>query len=406
MADLSGMLSQINSTIGDMGRANGQMLGGVIANSMMPEVDPNNPQSMRKYADWARRNGKPQEAMIMEQRAMEAERTMRKKAVAEAGNRMVGQYAKAARSGEGVQEAYDKLMDFSMNAGVDMTNQVNQIDAAARAAEDQAFQKAQQERTVQRQNAQQAAIGAMAGKSEAEMAKAVASAPEQVRDIYQEAASRQMTFNKQVKQAEQEKVELKTPVSTKGIDASIDTIKDPQVKEKLKAERDALLEAKANYWDEAAGEWKTPASRRQWEQRVGELHKLAFKTGTDEIFNEKNRREDAEMMKAREISNARSNKVTDKEIETWAEANNKDITATAFDGEDSGLFGQKENNVTLEQARAAVIQERINAIEASYGNAGSPLQEASTGPEDIPAGWTTEEWNALTAEEQAAIRGA
>lgn len=400
MADLSGMLSQINSTIGDMGRANGQMLGGVIANSMMPEVDPNNPQSMRKYADWARRNGKPQEALMMDQRAMEAERDMRKRAVGEASNRMIGQYARAKREGTGEQEAYDTLMDFANNAGVDVTQQVNSIDAAARAAEDQDFQRAQQERTQQRQNAQQAAIGAMSGKSEQEISKAVANAPAQVRDIYQEAATRELAFQEQVRKVEQEKAELKTPVSTSGIDSAIDFIEDPDVKERLKAERDALVESKSNYWDDKAGEWKTPQSRRQWERQVANLHETAFKTGTQELFNKKNRELDAAEMKQRELSNARKNKVTPSELEEWSKRTGKEITA---EGQQPGFFG--EDNVTQEQAIAAVIQERINAIEATYGSLESPAP-AEGGDREVPAGWTREEIDALTDEEYASLTGA
>lgn len=400
MADLSGMLSQINSTIGDMGRANGQMLGGVIANSMMPEVDPNNPQSMRKYADWARRNGKPQEALMMDQRAMEAERDMRKRAVGEASNRMIGQYARAKREGTGEQKAYDTLMDFANNAGIDVTQQVNSIDAAARAAEDQDFQRAQQERTQQRQNAQQAAIGAMSGKSEQEITKAVANAPAQVRDIYQEAATRELAFQEQVRKVEQEKAELKTPVSTSGIDSAIDFIEDPDVKERLKAERDALVESKSNYWDDKAGEWKTPQSRRQWERQVANLHETAFKTGTQELFNKKNRELDAAEMKQRELSNARKNKVTPSELEEWSKRTGKEITA---EGQQPGFFG--EDNVTQEQAIAAVIQERINAIEATYGSLESPAP-AEGGDREVPAGWTREEIDALTDEEYASLTGA
>jgi hypothetical protein len=75
--DLSGMLNQIAGTIGEGYQIDeknaGAAMGGIIANAVKPELDMNDPASVRKYAEWAGRNGKKEEATLMHQKAAELE---------------------------------------------------------------------------------------------------------------------------------------------------------------------------------------------------------------------------------------------------------------------------------------------------------------------------------------------
>lgn len=71
--NLSGMLNSIAQTIGSgytiAGKSAGEAMGDQIANAFRPKVDPNDPDSMLKYAEWAKRNGKPEEARMYEDKA-------------------------------------------------------------------------------------------------------------------------------------------------------------------------------------------------------------------------------------------------------------------------------------------------------------------------------------------------
>ena len=56
-ANLTGMLSQLASDVGEMGKAY-DWTHNAVRTLSMPEVDENDVQSLEVYAEWARRNGK------------------------------------------------------------------------------------------------------------------------------------------------------------------------------------------------------------------------------------------------------------------------------------------------------------------------------------------------------------
>ena len=66
-ANLGGMLNQIAGTLESgytiNGKNAGAAIGDVIANAVRPEVDTKDPVSMMKYAEWARNNGRNDEAL-------------------------------------------------------------------------------------------------------------------------------------------------------------------------------------------------------------------------------------------------------------------------------------------------------------------------------------------------------
>lgn len=348
--NLSGMLSQMNNTIGQMGEQNGKLLGGVIANANMPEVDPSNPQSMYKYAEWARRNGKPQEAMMMQQQAHAAEKEMRAKAMQQAKAGMVGKYHTAVKSGEGEQEAYDNLVKFGANAGEDMTRLVDQIDAGERARQDQEWQATQQAKATKRENAQQMALGAMAGKTESEIETAISSAPEEFRDIYQEVGRREIAFQSELQKSKDRKADIKTPLDTTGVDSAIKQVENPELSKRFTAEKAQLEESKGNYWNAERKEWHSPESKRAWEREVSKLHRSAWDAVTREVINKENRVLDEEADFQRAIGKARGAKVTETEIANWQEANDAWNTWEP----------------SREEAIAGVIAEREKGVREAY----------------------------------------
>ena len=393
--NLGGMLSQMNGSIGRAGENAGRMIGDVISNANMPEVDPNDPQSMYAYADWARRNGKGQEAFAIQQQAAAAEKEMQKKAVTEAKNRMVGQYAQATRAGEGQQEAYDNLMEFANNAGEDVTTQVNNIDSGVRAQEDQEWQAKQQAKTQERENAQQMALGAMVGRSESEIQTIMSTAPEKFRDIYQTVATRELQFQEQVAKSETRKADLKTPVDTKSIDSAIGSIDNDDLKTRFTAELAQLNDTKSNYWDDKKKQWRSPESRRAWEREVSKLHRSSWDAVTREVINTENRALDEEDNFQRAIGKARSTKVTETEITNFTDA-------VAADDGTWNLMGY--GKLTREQAISGVIAEREKGVREAWNRAEAPVDGGTETPTGIPEGWTQAEWEALTPEEQASLR--
>lgn len=404
-ANLSGMLSQMNNTIGQMGEQNGKLLGGVIANMNMPEVDPSNPQSMYKYAEWARANGKPQEAMMMQQQAHAAEKEMRAKAMQQAKAGMVGKYHSAVKAGEGEQKAYDDLVQFGANAGEDMTRVIDQIDASERARQDQEWQATQQQKTVARENAQQMAMGAMVGKTEEEIAAAVEKAPAEFRDIFQEVGRREIAFQNEVQKSQDRKADIKTPVDTKGIDSAIGQIENPELSKRFNAEKAQLEDTKGNYWNDKRGEWHSPESKRAWEREVSKLHRSAWDAVTREVINKENRALAEEEDFQRAIGKARGNKVTETEITNYQEAHNP------F-GPD---FLRADSTPTREEAIAGVIAEREQAVREAYGRAEAPVDGGTEPPKDeqvrtqvpqaaLDAGVTPELWEVMDEAGRAAFQ--
>ena len=75
--NLTGMLSGIANTLSQGyeigGVSAGEALGNNIRQAAKPELDMKDPVSIRKYADWAGRNGKDEEALLMQQKAVEVE---------------------------------------------------------------------------------------------------------------------------------------------------------------------------------------------------------------------------------------------------------------------------------------------------------------------------------------------
>lgn len=355
--NLSGMLSQMNNAIGDMGEKNGEILGNVVANANMPTPDPNDPQSMYQYAEWARRNGKAQEAMTMQMQAREAEKKQKDEALTKAKAGLTSKYHQAVKTGVGEQEAYDNLIQFGIDQGQEVTPSIDQIDAGERGRQDQEYQMAQAEKLKRRENAQQMAIGAMTGKTEVEITKSIEDAPEEFRDIYQTVGQRELQFQEAVAKSASRKEDIKTPVDTKSITNAIGSIDNKKLAKRFTAELAELEGTKSNYWDKKKGQWKSTESKRAWEREVSKLHRSSWDAVTREVINEEDRALAKEEDFQRALGRARSAKVTETEIENYTDA-------VADDDGTWNVGGYGE--ISRQDAIAGVIAEREEGLREAY----------------------------------------
>ena len=77
-SNLTGMLGRIAGTVGEMGEP-GKPLLTTSRTLSAPQLDMDNPESMKAYAEYLRRNGKEKEAMAMMAQATELARANRAK---------------------------------------------------------------------------------------------------------------------------------------------------------------------------------------------------------------------------------------------------------------------------------------------------------------------------------------
>ncbi len=97
-SNLTGMLSGIGDTIGQMGEP-GRAFTENIRTLSAPQLDMENPQSMKAYAEYLRRNGKEQEAIAMLDKASQLERANKSR------NGQAAIVAMAAKLKPGMDEA-------------------------------------------------------------------------------------------------------------------------------------------------------------------------------------------------------------------------------------------------------------------------------------------------------------
>lgn len=120
-SNLSGMLTQIGDTIGEMGKPGEQYLD-TFRRSMAPEVDLNSSDSLLNYSDWARRNGYDDEAekylaLGYKQKAVEGEKNYKTRIATDteklrAFNTSVGSLEQAVTNGDvGAEIALEKVKD-------------------------------------------------------------------------------------------------------------------------------------------------------------------------------------------------------------------------------------------------------------------------------------------------------
>lgn len=151
--NLGGMLSQMGTALGSMGKA-GDGLTRSIEGSFMPNVDPNDPESLRRMMQWQNSLGRTDEAAVTmgSIRDMETERRAKAKAEKESlekrqilGFRQAYQRAKNAGDQAQMEKIKQSAGAFSQQSGIDVMSGINQVDqiGAAEEARERAAQQFQ-----------------------------------------------------------------------------------------------------------------------------------------------------------------------------------------------------------------------------------------------------------------------
>ena len=132
-ANLSGLLSGIGKTIGEMGGPGNAMIDNVRTLNA-PSIDPNDPASMRAYADWAMRNGDRQTAQQYQLAAgkLEQEQGARKAATDSAGfqrslNKLEEARAQALQNAGGDKQAEAQINSQYDTAANAVSGKMNQM---------------------------------------------------------------------------------------------------------------------------------------------------------------------------------------------------------------------------------------------------------------------------------------
>ena len=397
-ANLGGMLSQIGETVGSMGGA----LDPLLSAATKPRGDMNDPAHLANLAQWASSNGDSAAASMYMSQAREAKadsryqaaelKQKRAEAIDQARVGMVNKYAKAVESGQNPQKAYDELMEFSSNAGVDVQAQIGGIDQR-KASQDE------QQRVAQRQAEEDADKGFRdAFNAQLSGAKDPTSLLAKVPDAHRETAqvmiAREVQFQEQVRERDERETSVSAPVDSDLATSSIESIESEEVKAAFKARLEAL-KPEDHGWN--GKQWNTPTQRRAYETKITAIEAEAFKTHTEELADKKKQEGYAERDKAEAIQSARKNKVTLGEQRAWALANGEPLAGS---DDAKGMWNREDNDTSSREATAGVIADRIAAIELSYGN-NTPTETGS-----FPEGWTAGQaaWDRLSPEEQEEYR--
>lgn len=132
-ANLTGLLSGIGNTIGSMGGPGNAMIDNVRTLNA-PNIDPNDPASMRAYADWAMRNGDRQTAQQYQLAAgkLEQEQGARKAATDSAGfqrslNKLEEARAQALQNAGGDKQAEAQINSQYDTAANAVSGKMNQM---------------------------------------------------------------------------------------------------------------------------------------------------------------------------------------------------------------------------------------------------------------------------------------
>jgi len=144
-ANLSGMLSQIGGTIGGMGKA-GDALVRPLENTFRPDVDPNDPDSLRRLMQWQQGIGREDAArttMMQAERLAEKQQEEKVKKEGQARAMAISQYEKALQVGDpdAIAAAEDAVRKVGEAQGIDVTGLLAGVEQRSFAQTNQAYQE-------------------------------------------------------------------------------------------------------------------------------------------------------------------------------------------------------------------------------------------------------------------------
>jgi len=398
--NLGGMLTDIGKTVGSMGDA----YKPVMQAATKPRGDMNDPQHLRNLAQWASSNGDSAMAgqYMQEARRIGTEQKVaNEKAVKEAKDRSVNTavsaYNTALMTGDPdkIQAAYEEAVRVGNDTGRNTINAVSQLEGAQRQRDEAAYVAGKRQKAAAEEGFVADFSTKVTGDMTAEqIQKKVDAVAPQFREQAQTIASRQITFNNQVAKDKERNADLSAPVSGDFAKTSVASIKDENVRANFESRLEALEEPAG--WDGKT--WATTADRRRHQQQVDALAKEAFKAGTDELILKGRAERDREESIANGAAVVARQAISKSDIDAYATAYGIDVK------EDGGLWDLDKNNMTYEEVKTAIRQERMDGYYDGLGidNPNKPDTYDAETLATPPEGWTggAAAWNALNDEEK------
>lgn len=426
--NISGMLNQIAGTLGSGFQFGDNNTGfaGSIRNSLAPQLDTNDPKSLEEYAEWARRNGNPEEAMRYRQMAERQREKTRELGIQRAFEASKARYRNALVSQDPARIAQEEniMSKFGEQYGVKATEAMSNVmsdvrteeaanlrmktdklrlDSLEKATKEEA--DAKQLTTQLQQIASSTGVDSAAFNAFKQNNPLAAKYPEVVQDF----ESSELRLANERERRENQKAELSSLPSLSYATSLVNDprVNDPALSKNLK-DLESQLESKKSGGSDV---WDSLAEKRMFEKNLKRLE--------DQAMRRLQLEESAERQKARSIENNIRNIEADKalvrptvsEIKTETEAVRDALTSygvfkpsssEAIDDEDklAEAFGEEaaklyKGKTPAEIASMRVIEEKqrpydtvINSLRAELSSTqGETTEEGRLKVGDVESGY-------------------
>lgn len=364
-ANLTGMLSQIGATIGSMGSAGDGLLS-PIKQSFRPDLDPNDPESLRKAAAYQTGVGETEAGRLYAAQAQElAEKQRREQEQTRQGvvARQMATLRQAVQQGELTPEQFaaaeEGLIANATEAGMNPAALVGFVDKTkneylaakdAQLARDFRAKAAKDEQAIQSLSAGLAAVDTSDSKA---LEQFIKNAGEYSAEA-QQLVSRQLQINNQLSTVREQQKTMATPLDLSGVEAQLEQLPD-EFRKTLQPRVDALKKTQEQGF--VNGGWKTLAHRTS---AAKQANALLNQIGTAAMSNASQ-----EVTAARRQESDKLEKVERLRLQKLAPLDSGEVNARA-----RVLFGRDEDGdvraITpedLDKAEAVLRQERSMGID-------------------------------------------
>ena len=406
-ANLGGMLSQIGGSFGSRGGQMGAQLGNMIMRSSAPKVDPSDPGSYRRAAEYARATGDVQSAAQLEAegRRVQQEADQRRLATT------MGAYDAVLRdpnaTPEQTQAAYDATIKVGMETGRDLTGNIAALEnqAAQRQRAELQAQQAAESKQIQADIA--SSLQALGNSTDADQIETIVSKvnPVSQKDV-RAALNHQYTFNSGVAEQKQKEADLSVPVGYELLDSVVSQLPGKDANDELANNFRERREALAKREDSLKrdGKYVNLSARRALQSERDKLEADVQSYVVDIITTKRDEeRRDAQNKEAG-LRQVAAQKVTGAEITQWVTANGMELSAetgVAVGGLE-GLVDKASNNISREDVERKIREERIASYKASIGMDAEGKDLGEVDLSVVPEGWTAGKaaWDMLSDAEK------
>ena len=368
-ANLGGMLSQIGNRLGSGGAEMGNAFGQMIINSNAPKVDPNDPTSLQRAAEYAQRTGDTATAnmymqeyrrVVADQKA-EAER-QKAELTAKAANAATFQYKTALESGnaEDIAKAEEALLANATAHGYDGMARLSAASTAVRAQQDQQWQADDRARQEKERAAEVQFTTAMNGATDPEaIQKIVDTAPAEMRPTAQRAATARLQYLDGVSRREEQDAVKSTAVSTEiaipeALPEELKTSFDAEIKQLEKEMKAAMPD----------GQWATATARSGFQQRRDQIARKISDAHTSLILGQERDQRNAEA----QFDKAWRNVSTDLPTKTEMEEIRKTMQQEKADAANKAEFGETDRKWWRNESDAGDFDVTDKEVIAEFRN--------------------------------------